>query len=298
MFKQFEIRWNNFDAIQRCATSAIQPNPSNPRLYIDPEEFSRLVEHIRKNGVSDPIKIFRGSRDEPVIWGGERRWLAAREARNETVPVRVVDLSDKSREEIFFGLLADNDYREDLHPLNVGIKIREAINRFGLSLITVALKMNLSETTVSNYIALATLPEVLHPDIFSGTLGINASVSLASEKRKLEQQGNLTDQAIDAQIIDMAASFVAGQTELKFRRMVPKTPSREKVTSSRKAISIRKVAAPSDSPKVTREDFTHDRSGIVIHARMPPGKTSNDLIEALDAFKAKLLNEDESSDKR
>src|SRR5712692_8415813 len=62
------------------ALSRLRANPFQPRQAMDPQEFSGLVESVRRHGVLQPI-VARPAGDGFEVVAGERRWRAAERAR-------------------------------------------------------------------------------------------------------------------------------------------------------------------------------------------------------------------------
>jgi ParB family chromosome partitioning protein len=92
----------------------IDPSPSQPRRYFDPDKMSQLVSSVKKKGILEPLLVrpTEGGRYELVA--GERRLRAATEAGMEKVPCVVRDFSDEEAAEI---ALLENLQRDDLNPV-------------------------------------------------------------------------------------------------------------------------------------------------------------------------------------
>ena len=73
--------------------AAITPNPDQPRTTISQEAIDELADSIGKVGVLQPIIVRPYSGGYQVI-AGERRWLAAKAAGLERVPVRIMSTTE------------------------------------------------------------------------------------------------------------------------------------------------------------------------------------------------------------
>ena len=72
----------------------IRPSKANPRRRMNLTALAELAANIRSRGVLQPILVrpFNGTGYEIVC--GERRWRASKEASRETIPARIMNLSD------------------------------------------------------------------------------------------------------------------------------------------------------------------------------------------------------------
>lgn len=106
--------------LAEIAVALIQPNPYQPRRSFDEQELNDLAASIREDGVLQNLVVRRGptrfdGKETYFLIAGERRWRASQIAGLETVPCRVLDVS-----ELKAGLLAlvENVQRVDIGPLD------------------------------------------------------------------------------------------------------------------------------------------------------------------------------------
>jgi ParB family chromosome partitioning protein len=86
----------------------LQPDPNQPRKYIDPAALDELIESVKQQGVVSPI-LFRVEGGIAYVIAGERRCSAARRAGLTTIPA--IYLDSPNYEEI---ALIENTVRADL----------------------------------------------------------------------------------------------------------------------------------------------------------------------------------------
>src|SRR5437660_10395313 len=93
-------------------------SPTNPRKRFDERTLAELAASFKTQGVLEPllVRALEETKYEVVI--GARRLKAARLAELESVPVRVVKLSDA---EAIEAQVVENLQREDIHPLEVSL---------------------------------------------------------------------------------------------------------------------------------------------------------------------------------
>jgi ParB family transcriptional regulator, chromosome partitioning protein len=89
----------------------LQPDPNQPRKYLDPTALDELTASVGQHGVLVPI-LFRQENGLIYIVAGERRVAAARKAGLTTIPAVVID--SQNHAEI---ALVENLLRSDLTPV-------------------------------------------------------------------------------------------------------------------------------------------------------------------------------------
>ncbi len=90
---------------------------TNPRKHYDAKKLKELTESVLVLGVLQPVLARRAGMDAPApleLIFGTRRFKAAKAAKLETIPVRLVEMTDL---EILDAQAVENSQREDVHPL-------------------------------------------------------------------------------------------------------------------------------------------------------------------------------------
>jgi ParB family chromosome partitioning protein len=98
---------------------------TNPRRIFDHEALKELAESIRSQGVLSPLLVRPLTERSFEIVAGARRYRAAQLAEAETVPVRIVNLTDAESLE---AQLIENLQRRDVHPLEEAQGFRALLN--------------------------------------------------------------------------------------------------------------------------------------------------------------------------
>jgi ParB family transcriptional regulator, chromosome partitioning protein len=70
--------------------SDLQPDPNQPRKYLDPTALDELTASVVQHGVIEPI-VFRQENGLLYVVAGERRVAAARKAGLATIPAIFID---------------------------------------------------------------------------------------------------------------------------------------------------------------------------------------------------------------
>ncbi|MGB9825001.1 MAG: ParB/RepB/Spo0J family partition protein [Candidatus Hydrothermia bacterium] len=142
------------ESIKLVEIEKLERNPFQPRDDIE-RNIDNLVESIKTHGILEPILV-RKSGDKYVIVAGERRYLAAKKAGLDKVPVRVLDVNDSQMAEL---ALVENLLREDLNPLEEAQGIETLIEKFNYTHEKVAEVLGVDRVTVTNKLRLLKLSE-------------------------------------------------------------------------------------------------------------------------------------------
>jgi ParB family chromosome partitioning protein len=135
----------------------IRSNPRQPRSRIDSDALSELASSIREHGIIQPLIVTQSEiPDEYTLVAGERRWMAARQARLSKVPVIIREASDQQLVEL---ALVENVQRADLNPLEAAEAYRQLSEDFGLSHEGISERVGKSRVTITNTLRLLNLPE-------------------------------------------------------------------------------------------------------------------------------------------
>ena len=139
--------------VMRLPTSAIRPNPRQPRQWFDEAGLRELAASIRRHGILQPLTVRRRG-DVWELVAGERRLRAARLAGLETVPCieAVVD----ERESALLALV-ENLQRQDLHYFEEAAAIADYLKRSGSTQEEAAAQLGRSPSAVANKLRLLRL---------------------------------------------------------------------------------------------------------------------------------------------
>ena len=142
---------------QMAPVSAIQPNPDQPRMRIDPAALEDLAASIREHGILQPILVTHDPQTagQYLLIAGERRWRAAQLAGLTEVPVIETELTDRDRLTV---ALVENLQREDLSPLEEASAYQRLLEDNGLTQDQIAKHVGKSRVTIANSVRLLGLP--------------------------------------------------------------------------------------------------------------------------------------------
>jgi ParB family chromosome partitioning protein len=105
--------------------SILTESRTNPRRFFEDSALNELAASIRSQGVLSPLLVRPLTDRSFEIVAGARRYRAAQLAEAETVPVRIVSLTDA---EALEAQLIENLQRRDVHPLEEAQGFRALLN--------------------------------------------------------------------------------------------------------------------------------------------------------------------------
>ncbi len=134
----------------------IEPRTDQPRVNFDEEALAELADSISQHGIIQPITVRKLEDDYYQIIAGERRWRAARMAGLDTVPVNIIDVSEKEAAEL---ALVENLQREDLNPVEEARGYKALMDKYSMTQERVAQTVGKSRPVIANALRLLKLPE-------------------------------------------------------------------------------------------------------------------------------------------
>jgi ParB family chromosome partitioning protein len=105
--------------------SILTESKTNPRRIFEDTALKELADSIRSQGILSPLLVRPLNERSFEIVAGARRYRAAQLAEVESVPVRIVNLTDA---EALEAQLIENLQRRDVHPLEEAQGFRALLN--------------------------------------------------------------------------------------------------------------------------------------------------------------------------
>src|SRR5450631_4554936 len=166
--------------VVNLAIADIDKNPFQTRYVEDDEKLEELSDSIRANGVVQPIMVRPSDEDgRYILILGERRLHASRKAGKTQIPALVRRVSLQQAAEM---TIIENLQREDLSALEQAEAFRVLSKEFALTQQQIGERVGLSRESVSNYMRLLKLPEIVMERLAHKEFGF----SEAKELLKLE----------------------------------------------------------------------------------------------------------------
>ena len=170
----------------------IVPNPFQPRIKFDQEKLNELAISIEQLGIIQPITVRKMKESEFQLISGERRFKAAKIAGLEKIPAYIRIANDKEMLEM---ALVENIQRENLNPIEVALSYERLIKEIQLTQEQCSIRVGKNRSTISNFLRLLKLPEIIQKALIDGTISNGHARSLLSITSK-ESQINLCQDII------------------------------------------------------------------------------------------------------
>jgi ParB family chromosome partitioning protein len=164
-------------------TSALEPNPFQPRTAMDKARLAELTASILESGIVQPILVRRRGERYQII-AGERRYRAAQAAGLATVPVTVREVADEHLLEL---ALVENIQREELNAVEEAQAFHRLQSEFSLTQEDIARRVGRDRTTIANTLRLLRLPRELRDLVSSGALDAGHGRALLALDRAEDQ---------------------------------------------------------------------------------------------------------------
>ena len=156
----------------------IFPNPFQPRKNFDKDKIRELAGSIREAGMIQPVVVYKRE-EKYYLLVGERRWRAAQVLKWEKIPAIIKELTI---DEIMIGTLIENIQREDLNAIEIAEGIETLKKKNDLTQEEASEKLGMNRTTLTNYLRLLKLPDVIKNGIIYGKISAGHARSLLSLK--------------------------------------------------------------------------------------------------------------------
>jgi ParB family chromosome partitioning protein len=172
--------------------AAIRKSPWQPRRRFEQEAQTELVQSIRERGILQPLLVRRVGVDYELI-AGERRLRAAQEAGLSSVPVILMDVSDREALEL---ALIENLQRADLNLIEEAEGYRALLEKFSMTQEDIAQRVGKARATVANALRLLELPDKIKRLVAERQLSPGHAKVLLGLEIPAEQE-MLAERAID-----------------------------------------------------------------------------------------------------
>jgi ParB family chromosome partitioning protein len=194
---------------------ALDPNPYQPRLVMDPARLDELTASIRESGIIQPILV-RPHGERYQIVAGERRWRAAQAAGLTSVPVTVQEIPDEKLLEV---ALVENIQRAELNPLEEAQAFQRLQEELHLTQEEIARRVGRERSTVANTLRLLRLSRELRDLVSQGKLDAGHARALLALDREEDQlelgreaaRKGLSVREVERRVASMRAPRPAGK---------------------------------------------------------------------------------------
>ncbi|MEH7248318.1 ParB/RepB/Spo0J family partition protein [Neobacillus niacini] len=168
------------ETVQEISVKELRPNPYQPRKTFQQEAIDELKASILEHGILQPIVVRKSIKGYEIVVG-ERRFRAAKEAKLETVPAVVRELTEQQMMEL---AVLENLQREDLNPIEEGQAYQTLMEKLKLTQEEVAKRLGKSRPHIANHIRLLSLPDKIQELISNGKISMGHGRALLGLRQK------------------------------------------------------------------------------------------------------------------
>ncbi len=167
--------------------SILVESATNPRKRFDEKNLEELAASMKAQGILAPLLVRELEESKYEVVAGARRLRAAKLAELETVPVRVVKLTDAESIE---AQVVENLQREDIHPLeeSLGFKSLLQLGEPTYTIASIAARAGKSEAYVQGRIKLADLIPSVAEAFLKDTIAIGHALLIAKLPDSQQQE--------------------------------------------------------------------------------------------------------------
>lgn len=182
-------------SVSKISVDDIEANPFQPRTEFEKEALVDLANSIKEHGIIQPITVRKLGYGKYQLISGERRFRASQIVGLTEVPAYIRIANDQAMLEM---AIVENIQRQDLNPVEVAISFKRLIEECELTQEELGEKVSKNRSTVTNYLRLLKLPDVIQLALSSKTitmgharalLGIENETKLIKSYRKVIDEG-------------------------------------------------------------------------------------------------------------
>ena len=165
----------------------IIPNRFQPRLSFDEQGLKELAASIKEHGIIQPL-VLRKLGNKYEIIAGERRYKASQLAGLTTVPAVISNIDDNRSAEV---ALVENLQRRNLTPIEEARSYKNLLDKGYLTQESLAKKMGLSQSAISNKLRLLNLDESVQQALLEERISERHARALLQLQNKADQKNFL-----------------------------------------------------------------------------------------------------------
>jgi ParB family chromosome partitioning protein len=177
----------NATEYRNVSLSLLNVSKTNPRRTFEETALKELAESIRTQGVLSPLLVRPLTENGFEIVFGERRYRAAQMAEQDTVPVRIKQMTDA---EALEAQLVENLIRAEIHPMEEAQGFRALLNLEDpkYSIEQIAAKVGKSPVFVASRLKLTDLVPVAVDAFYADEIGVGHALLLAKLPADQQEQ--------------------------------------------------------------------------------------------------------------
>ena len=177
-FSNVEVAKDEF--IREINIAECRPNPYQPRKIFEQEAIEELKQSIEEYGILQPLIVRKTIKGYEIVVG-ERRFRAAKEAKLDTVPVVIRELTEQQMMEI---AVLENLQREDLTPIEEATAYQMLMGKLKITQEELSKRLGKSRPHIANHVRLLSLPAKIQELITEGKISMGHGRALLGLRKK------------------------------------------------------------------------------------------------------------------
>ena len=177
-FSNVEVEKDEF--IREINIAECRPNPYQPRKIFEQEAIEELKQSIEEYGILQPLIVRKTIKGYEIVVG-ERRFRAAKEAKLDTVPVVIRELTEQQMMEI---AVLENLQREDLTPIEEAAAYQMLMGKLKITQEELSKRLGKSRPHIANHVRLLSLPAKIQELITEGKISMGHGRALLGLRKK------------------------------------------------------------------------------------------------------------------
>lgn len=223
-------------SVADISVSQIEANPFQPRDQFDEIALEELAESIKTHGLIQPVTVRKLGFDKYQLITGERRFRAAQIAGLKEIPAYIRIADD---EQMLEWALIENIHREDLNPIEIALSYQRLVDECKLTQAELSEKVNSKRSTVTNYLRLLKLPEIIQKALKEEQLSMGHARAIAGIEES-ERQLRIFNMIVDQGLSVREAEKLTKETATEKTKKPPhKTEVPYKVVEIKKILTDR-----------------------------------------------------------
>jgi ParB family chromosome partitioning protein len=202
----------------------IIPNKNQPRKVFKDAALKELALSIKEKGVLQPVIVSRSGDGNFNLIAGERRWRASTLAGLAKIPALIKDVSSQDSIEI---ALIENIQREELNPIETADAFQHLINEFKLTQEALSERVGKDRATVSNYLRILKLPDMIKSFINDGSITMGhakALLAITDEIKQMEAAKKILEGGLSVRESEALCGSPARAVSAKAKKAKKKLP--------------------------------------------------------------------------
>ncbi len=163
--------------ISDIPVAQIETNPYQPRNEFEETALQELAASIKEHGLIQPVTVRKTDTGKYQLISGGRRLKASQMLNLETIPAYIRSAND---EEMLEMALVENIHRRNLNPMEIAFSYQRLIDECSLTQEEVSKKVSMDRSTISNFLRLLKLPEIVQCALKEGKISMGHAKCLLS----------------------------------------------------------------------------------------------------------------------